>query len=203
MTDTNRETERDAILFEMHKTYSNPTATDIEELIKRHPHFADDIRSHAAIIKDWAARQDLPAPEPDKAMVSRSQSRMLDALHKARSAATGSQAPARTFEQIMAATGTNIPDLARSLDIGRSVLSALVSGRMLAPVGERLVAALTNCWSITVEQLEAAATLALTTPTLGLLKAGGTPSVIPRSYEELVRASSMSDARKQYWLGKA
>lgn len=202
MTDSNRDKERDAILFSLHKAGKNPTAKEIDDWVKQYPEYADDIRSHAAIIKDWAAREDLPALEPDEATVSRSQSRAIDALHRARAAAVGERAGARTFDEIMAATGTDVPGLARKLDIKRSVLSALVGGRMLAPVGDRLVSALTDCWSITTEVFEAAVRAALTAPTLGIPKAGSTPTVIPRSYEELVRSSSMTDARKKYWLGE-
>ena len=44
--------------------------------------------------------------------------------------------------------------------------------------------------------------LALTAPKLGIPKADGNATVIPRSYEDLVRSSTMSEARKKYWLGE-
>jgi hypothetical protein len=201
MINENQDTERDKVLFTLHKSCSNPTAAEIDEWVKQYPQYADDIRSHAAIIKDWAARKGLPGADPDPAMVSRSQSRTLDALHKARAAGTSNQA-ALTFDQIMAASGTNVPDLARNLDINRGVLAALVGGRMLAPVGERLVSALVNCWAITIGTFDSALHLALTAPRLGIPKAASNPTIIPHSYEHFVRSSSMTDARKKYWLGE-
>jgi|SRR5262245_35825723 len=203
MSDANRDMERDEVLFALHKacTNTNPSAAEIAKWVERFPQYADEIRSHVAIIKDWAAREGRQAPEPDEAMISRSESRAMDALHKARTAAAGRPA-AQTFDQIMAATGTNVPDLARKLNIARVILAALVGGRMLAPVGERLVAALTGCWSISTEAFEFAVQLALTAPKLGIPKADSNAVVIPRSYEDLVRASSMSEDRKKYWLGE-
>jgi hypothetical protein len=188
----------------LHRECSNPTAEQIVKWIEQYPHLADDIRSHAAIIKDWAAREGLPMLEPSEAMVSRGHSRAMDALHKAQTARSAESAGANalTFDQIMASCGTDVPQLSRKLHIARGVLSALVSGRMLPPVGERLIAALTSCWSISREVFNDALQSALASPRLGHAKAEGIPSVIPRSYEDLVRASSMTADRKQYWLGE-
>lgn len=204
MNDPNKNKERDEVLFALHRECSNPSAAQIIAWTERYPQFADDIRSHAAIIKDWAAREGMPVLEPDAAMISRSQSRAMDALYKAQLAAAEEQAgvTARTFDQIMASCGTDVPQLSRKLNIGRGILSALVSGRMLGPVGERLVAALTSCLSISKNAFNEALRLAQATPRLEHAKADGMPSVIPRSYEELVRSSSMPDDRKRYWLGE-
>lgn len=204
MNDPNRTNERDDVLFALHRECTNPTAEQIITWIERYPQFADDIRSHAAIIKDWIAREGRPVLEPSEAMLSRSHSRAMDALYKAQIAPVAEQAGATapTFDQIMASCGTDVPELSRKLNIARGVLSALVSGRMLAPVGERLIAALTASLSISRDVFNSALQSAQATPRLGHAKADGTPSVIPRSYEDIVRASSMSADRKQYWLGE-
>jgi len=204
VNDPNQNIERDAILFALHKECTNPTAEQIITWVKRYPQYAEDIRSHTAIIKDWAARESMPAIEPSEAMLSRSQSRAMDALYKAQMASVVQQpcATSHTFDQIMASRGTDVPELSRKLDISRGILSALIGGRMLPPVGERLVAALTNCLEISREIFNNALQCACATPRLGHAKAEGTPSVIPRSYEDLVRASSMPAERKQFWLGE-
>jgi hypothetical protein len=204
MNDPNRTKERDEILFALHRECSNPTAEQIIAWIERYPQFADDIRSHAAIIKDWVAREGKPVLEPSESMLSRSHSRAMDALYKAQIAPVAEQAGATglTFEQIMASRGTDVPELSRKLNIARGVLSALVSGRMLAPVGERLIAALTSYLSISRDVFNRALQSAQATPRLGHAKADGAPSVIPCTYEDLVRASSMPEERKQYWLGE-
>jgi hypothetical protein len=108
----------------------------------------------------------------------------------------------RSFEQLMNASGTDIPQLARDLDIARTVLAALVAGRMRAPVGKRLVAALMVRLAIAPGEFDAALWLALATPRIGHAKADGTPTVILRSYDDLIRDSSMTDERKQYWLSE-
>ncbi len=204
MNDPNSTNERDQVLFALHRECNNPTAEQIITWIERYPQFADDIRAHAAIIKDWVAREGRPVLEPSEAMLSRSHSRAMDALYKAQIAPVPAQAgaTASTFDQIMASRGTDVPELARKLNIARGVLSALVSGRMLAPVGERLIAALTSTLSISRDLFNGALQSAQAAPRLGHAKADGTPRVIPRSYEDLVRASSMSADRKQYWLGE-
>jgi hypothetical protein len=204
MTISNTNTDRDAVLFTFHKECNNPTAAQIADWIIRYPQHADEIRAHAAIIKDWAAREGLPVTEPDAGMMSRSRSRAMDALYKAQQAASAAQsgATASTFDQIFAMRGTDVPALSRKLDISRGILAALVSGRMIPPVGERLVAALTDALSMTVQMFNAALQRANDSPRLGQAKAEGTPGVIPRRYEDLVLASPMSDERKRYWLGE-
>jgi hypothetical protein len=200
VNDAKKNDERDAVLFALHQESENPTAEQILYWINQYPQFADDIRSHAAIMKDLAAQDGKRVKEPSEALLSRSQSRAMDALHKAQARAAA--APAMSFDQILALSKTDIPDLSDKLNIKRGILSALVSGRMLAPVGERLVTALMQCLSIPREVFEGALQLALSTPRLGHAKAEEAPSIIPRSYEYLVRASSMTEERKKYWLGE-
>lgn len=211
MTGANKDMELDEVLFSFHKACENPTAEQIAEWAKRYPQFAEEILSHASLLKDWAAKEKLSALEPDETMLSRGQSRTLDALYKARAAAKECTAksiasnvcPApQTFKQIMKKTGTSIPGLAKTFDIARSILSDLFGGRMKGPIGERLQEALTGIWSIPVETLNQAIQSARANPTLGTPRAESTPTIIPRTYEELVRASSMSDPRKRYWLGE-
>jgi hypothetical protein len=100
----------------------------------------------------------------------------------------------------MAKPGTDVPRLARQLDIARSVLADLVNGGVLAPVGKRLVRALTTALNITIEVFDSALQLALTSPRLGHAKADGAPTIIPRPYEEVIRNSNMAPERKDYWL---
>jgi hypothetical protein len=204
MTDQDRIEQRDEVLFAFHRECNDPTAEQIIQWVKRFPEFADDIRGHATILKDWADREGLPAEELSETVLSRSRSRALDALYNAEVAVASEQssAPERSFDQMMSASGTDVPRLARDLDIARTVLAALVGGRMLAPVGNRLVAALMVRLALSLGEFDTALRLALATPRMGHAKADGTPTVIPRSYDDLIRDSSMTDERKQYWLSE-
>lgn len=204
MTDQNRTEDRDEVLFAFHRACNDPTAEQIIEWTGRFPQFADDIRAHAILLKDWAARESLPADEPDETMLARGRSRALDALYNAEVALASEETSTspRSFEQIMYACRKDVPQLARDLDIARSILAALVGGRMLAPVGGRLVAALMAALAITRDAFNDALQLALATPRLGHAKADGTPTVIPQTYEEVIRNSSMTDERKQHWLSE-
>ena len=73
---------------------------------------------------------------------------------------------------------------------------------MQAPVGERLVTALMGVLAIPRDAFNDALQAALAAPRIGHAKAEGTPTTIPRGYEELIHASSMTDERKRYWLGE-
>jgi len=203
MTDQNRIDELDEVLFAFHRACANPSADEIIAWTSRYPQFAEDIRAHAAILKDWAARRNLPADEPDELMLARARSRTLDALYNAEVARhLDTSASPRSFEQMMQARDTDVPQLARDLNIARSVLADLVSGGMRAPAGRRLVDALTYALAITEDAFQAALQTALSTPRLSHAKANETPSIIPRSYEEIIKDSSMPPERKRYWLGE-
>jgi hypothetical protein len=43
---------------------------------------------------------------------------------------------------------------------------------------------------------------ALRSPRLGHAKANETPSIVPRSYAEIIADSAMLPERKRYWLGE-
>lgn len=115
MTPRNRDAEaRDEVLYAFHLAYERPTAAQITEWTRRYPQFADDLRAHAAVARDWEARTDAPAAEPDQTMLSRGHSRVLNALHNAAAAAAKQPAaaePCQSFQQMMSARGTDVPRL--------------------------------------------------------------------------------------------
>lgn len=197
-------TTRGEVLYAFHVQCECPSAAEITDWTNRYPQFADDIRAHAAVARDWDARKELPAEEPDEVMLSRGHSRVLNALYSAAEAAQ-SEATAQastSFQDMMAARGTDVPQLARALDIGRSVLADLFNGGMLQPVGRRLVEALTEALEVSVEAIDAAARRAVRNPRLGHAKADETPGIIPRSYEEVIKSSNMPAERIEYWLSE-
>jgi len=205
MTGQNRTEDLDAVLFAFHRECRRPTSDQIAAWMERYPQYADDIREHAEVLQEWMARENEPKAEPTESMLSRGRSVALNALYDAQVAARSVQAaPAvRTFDQIMDAAHTDVPALARSLDIGRDVLSALVNGRMRLPAGERLVRDFTAAVSATADMFRAAHEAALSRPRLGFAKAENLPVDITRTYEQIVRDSTGTrDDRKPYWLGE-
>src|SRR5262249_5948651 len=94
-TKNNRQQTRDEELFAFHEACKRPTAAQILEWPTRYPEFADDLRAHAAIARDWAARQEEPVVEPDETMLSRGHSRVLNAIHNAEAAAAAVETPAQ------------------------------------------------------------------------------------------------------------
>ena len=206
MTDRTQMPGRDDVLFAFHEACPRPTVEQIIDWTTRYPQFADDIRAHAAVARDWAAGEGLPAEGPSETMLARAYSRALNALYKAdaetKPAETGA---AQSFQDIIAARGTSVAALA--LEIGgtvgirRSVIADLVNGLMREPIGQRFRDALCRALAITRDRFYAALEQALAAPRVGLARADAAPTVNARSYEEVIRSSGMTPEQIQYWLG--
>ncbi len=150
---------RDEVLFAFHQDCERPTAEQILDWTRRYPQFADDIRAHAAVARDWAAMEGRPAELPDETLLARGFSRVLDALYNAETvveAAAPATTPQASFHELMAARRTDVRALARELDIERGVIADLMSGRMRAPAGKRFASAVTAALSISPEVFEQA-----------------------------------------------
>ena len=202
MTDQIKSAMRDEVLFAFHRECPHPTVDQIIDWTGRYPEFADDLRAHAAIMLDWTAAEGPDEEEVDAQMMSRAQSRTLNAIYHARTAASAAARPdsAVTFDQLLSTAGLNTPQLSRDLDIGRDILSDLFRGKMQPPIGQRLVIALLSRLQTAREQFDHAVAYALAHPSIGHAKATGQPTIVRRSYEQIVRSSSMSPERKSYWL---
>lgn len=202
MTSNHNNTDsRDEVLFAFDQACSCPSAAQIIEWCERYPQFAEDIRAHAAISRDMAARATLPAEKANETMLARGFSRVLNLLYDAEKVAATAATP-QSFQQVMAARDTDPRRLACELDIERGVLADLFGGRMRAPVGERLVAALTAALAMTRGAFDAALDFVLRTPSAAHAKATQAPTAAPRTYEAIIRSSGMSEERKRYWLGE-
>jgi hypothetical protein len=202
MTDQTKAARRDEVLFAFHRDCPRPSVDQIIDWTRRYPEFADDIRAHAAIIRDWGAGEGSHEEEVDELMLNRARSRALNAIYHAQLA---TQAESRseteiTFDQLLLAAGLNTPQLSRALDIGRDVLSDLFRGRMRPPIGQRLITALMERLEATRAQFDRALAFALANPSIGQARATQQPTVVQRSYEEIIQSSSMSAERKSYWL---
>lgn len=201
---TNNSTEnmRDDVLFAFQEACEHPTAADIIEWTHRYPQYAEDIRAHAAIARDWESHKGAPIAEPDEIMLARGHSRILNALYNAETDAKAAAEPGQSFQEIMTERGTDVPRLSKQLEIGRSVLADLVNGCIVAPVGKRLVDALTTALGISYQEFESALERAINSPRLGFAKADGTPMLKPQSYKDVIRSSGMSTERIEYWLSE-
>jgi hypothetical protein len=194
--------DRDEVLFAFHQACESPTADQIIEWIERYPQFADDIRAHAAVSRDWAAREGLPVAEADETMLARAYSNALNAIYNAeiKASSPAPVSPFQGFHEILAAHRKEVFELASELDIARGVLADLFNGWMLPPIHKQLVDAICYSLSITVEEFNNAFRGALQNPRFGHAKADKTPAVLARRCDEIIRDSNMSDERKRYWL---
>lgn len=204
MTDQLNAAQRDEVLFAFHRECPRPTADDILQWTKRHPELADEIIEYAALRLDWAAMEGEPEEEVDEVLLTRGHSRALNALYNAKRAAEakGAESDPATFDSLLSSAGKSVPLLARELDVGRDVLSDLIAGRMLKPIGKRLTAAVMGAVHASEAAFQNAVDYAIANPRLGMAKANRQPTVVARPYEEIIRRSSMSDERIAYWLGE-
>ena len=202
MSDGAKTDDRDEVLFAFHQECNRPTAEQIIAWTSRYPQFAEDIRAHAAVAWDWAAREGLEVEKLDESLSERGYSQALNIIFNAKNSAASaaSAAPCQTFQEMLNGAGKDVPQLARELDIGRSVLADLFNGWMLAPVRKRLIDAILFSLAITRDAFDFALQCALQNPRLGHAKADKTPTVRPRHCDEIIRDSNMSLERKRYWL---
>lgn len=206
MTDNKQIIERDEVLYAFHVECSRPTLEDIGKWISKYPQFADDIRTHAAIARDWdACKEEEFSEAPDQVMLARGYSDALNVLYEAKlRLSEASPSASETFQQLMAACGKDVPALARQIGgdkgIARSVLADLVNGAMQPPIGERFRTAVTGALSTTLEKFDGALQLALRSPRLGHAKATVVPTIHPRPYQDIVKDSGMNPEQIRYWL---
>ena len=202
MNNHNTAPERDEVLFAFHQASERPTAMQIVEWTKRYPQFADDIRAHAAVRLDRATGVGDITSEPDETMLARGRSRALNAIYQAQQNAALSKTAKPSWQQLLVGSGYTIPQLAKHIGIDRMVLAELAAGRMRLPLGTRLLDALTQVLHVAVDGLNDAVEQLLSNPRLGHAKADQQPLVRCRSYDDVIRASSMTDDLKKYWLAE-
>jgi hypothetical protein len=202
MTDQIKTADRDEVLFAFHQECERPSAEQIVAWVNRFPQFAEDIRAHAAVAWDWATQAAECEVEVDEILSSRAYSQALNIIYSAETSSAPAKelTPCRTFQQMQEAVGKETHQLAKDLDIARSVLADLFNGWMRPPIRKRLVDSLLSLLHSSSEEFSFALECALRQPRLGHAKADRTPVVAQRSCDEIIRDSNMPQERKRYWL---
>ncbi|MDA4848780.1 hypothetical protein [Hoeflea poritis] len=199
MNGSKKNEERDAVLFAFHQECEKPTAMQILDWVRRYPEYAEDIRAHAAVSHDWAARKSEEEVEVSQSLLDRGFSNALNALHNARVEAE-EPAQSKSFHDLAAAQGIDVVQMAQDMDIARGVLAELFDGAMRPPVRKRIVDAVCDILKISRAMFDAALSLALQQPRFGHAKANGPPTVNARTCDQIIRESRMTPERKRYWL---
>jgi hypothetical protein len=202
MNQSNEKERRDEVLYAFHLACERPSAEEIIAWTEKYPEFAEDIRLHAAVSRDWAANKDVPVAEADETMLARAYSNALNAIYQAELEAPdpAPQRAATNFQEMLNGCGKEIWQIANELDIARSVLADLFNGWMLAPVRRRIVVALMPVLKTTRAAFDDALILALQNPRMDHAKADGAPVITPQPCDDIIRASNMSKERIRYWL---
>lgn len=198
MTDL-RDKERDRVLMAFHNECPRPSVEQILRWIERYPKYADDIRSHAAVARDWAAGVEDTEDEVSQSALDTAYSNALNAIYSARKNESQTNA-ATSFDDIAAARNIDPVDMADDMDIARGVLADLFDGVMLPPIRKRLKDAVCEMLQITSAMFEGAHDLALKNPRFGYAKAVDAPVVRARPCDAIIRDSPMTPERIRYWL---
>jgi hypothetical protein len=200
MSESAKREERDAVLIAFHQECEKPTAEQIIAWIERYPEYAEDIRAHAAVALDWAAREEGGAEgEVSQSLLDRGFSNALNAFYNAQQKAKAA-VEAKSFHDLAAARNIDVIDMADEMDIARGVLADLFDGAMLRPVRKRLVDAVCGFFKITRDVFDAALDVALANPRFGHAKATEVPVIRTRPCDDIIRDSPMTPERKRYWL---
>lgn len=204
MTERNSPPDRDEVLVAFHERFGRPTAEDINAWIDRYPQFAEDIRAHAIVLRDWDAQGDGVGEEVTSSELADAYSRALNVFYnvEVQEGTSPSTSAAEDFVAIMARATTTIAKTTTTLGHGmvRSVVGDLVQGRMEGPVRRRFRSALYAAWSITTERFDRALEISLRAPQMGLAKAKGSAGANVRPYDDIIRSSGMAPEDIKYWL---
>lgn len=199
MNERAKREERDAILIAFHRECERPTTEQIIAWVERYPEYAEDIRTHAAVSLDWAARETDAEVEVSQSLLDRGFSNALNAFYDAEQRAKA-EANVKSFQELAAARNIDVVQMAREMDIARGVLAALFNGLMLPPIRQRLVEHVCRLLAITRDAFDATLALVLSQPRFGHAKASTAPTVRARQCDEIIRDSPMTPERQRYWL---
>jgi hypothetical protein len=194
---SDRTDQLDDVLIRFHEAVDAITPEVIEAWTSEYPQYAEAIRAEALEILNLTYRGSAPAVDP----------RQRDYTAKVRAAAH------RAAEQ---ADETEVPDLraalerqhldvrtfAGTLGIARSIVSDIGSGQIVPstiPMWFRRAGA--ECLGCAIEWFEAVLENSQPRAMMAAFKASDLPTTgRARTWEEAIRASSMSEDRKTFWL---
>ena len=191
-----RDKERDRVLMAFHAACEKPTAEQIVEWVERYPKYADDIRAHAAVARDWVAGVEGCDEEVSASALNEAYSNALNAIYSAQTREERAEA-AMSFHDIAAARNIDPIQMAHDMDIPRGVLADLFDGLMLRPIRKWLSTTVCRMLKITDELFNAALDFVLANPRLGHAKATGAPIIRRRTCDEIIRDSRISAEKKR------
>jgi hypothetical protein len=192
--------DRDEVLYSFHVACPAPTASEIIDWVERFPQYADDIRAHAAIARDWAAQQPDDLDVDDSVALARAHSRALNIIYRSAEEDASADDLAVGFWVRLQNAGMKVSAIATNIDIARAPIGDLFNGWMVPPIGSRFARALMDALGITQAVFDREVAHSLAHPRIGEAKASGAPQVLQRSYRESIESSDMSPERTRYWL---
>lgn len=211
MTNRSQHLNRDQVLLAFQDAFKKPTAENIIEWVERYPEYAEDIRDHATIAHEIAAlATEHSENEVDDRTLNISFSHALNGLYAGdqETKFTERVRNAASFQELLSALektiATLVTEISNTVGVGiaKSVIADLINGAMKPPIGRRLKDAMMRVLLIDSASFDQKTQYALNHPRIGMAKSSVTPQLKKRSYAEIIKASSMDEAQKQYWLGE-
>jgi hypothetical protein len=194
-----RDKERDRILMAFHSACEKPTTEQIVEWVERYPQYADDIRAHATVARDWADGIEGADEEVSASELNAAYSNALNAIYSAQKKEAAAEA-AVSFHAIAAVRNIDVIQMAHDMDIARGVLADLFDGLMMRPIRRRLREEVCQILKITEEAFNRALDFVLANPRFGHAKSSGAPEIQKRTCDEIILSSRMSLERKRQLL---
>ena len=194
-----RDKERDRVLMAFHSECEEPTVEQILEWVGRYPEYADDIRAHAAVARDFAAGAEGTDEEVSSSALNAAYSDALNAIYSAQKKEEQLEA-AMSFHDIAAARSIDVIRMARDMEISRGILADLFDGAMLRPIRKVLIRGVCRTLVITEDAFNAALDVSLANPRFGHAKSTGAPVMQRRTCDEIIRRSRLSPERRRELL---
>lgn len=209
MTNINRNERRDNVLFAFHQAYERPTEAQIVEWTERYPEFADDLRAHAAVAREWADADERAGEAPSEDDLANAYSRALNAIYEAEQELENA-APAAplavTFHELLSIREKNVAELAREMShpvrMPRSVLATLFNGLMHGPFPGCFSRSVQHVLSIDASQFLLCVDRSLAAPVMGHARSTTAPIARARSCADIIRSSDLSSVEKDHWLSE-
>ncbi|SEO15641.1 hypothetical protein SAMN02799625_02587 [Methylobacterium sp. UNC300MFChir4.1] len=194
---TNPEKSLDEVLIQFHEAVEHVTPESVRAWTMAYPQYADEIRAHAV--------EKLDMEHCRRSAASNIETRDYSALvHAAaqRLAAVPGTAPVPDLRETLAAQNSDVRTFAAAIGIARAIVADITTGQILVDTIPRrflrLAAELIGC---DLAQFKAIVENSRAAPVAVAFKASGKPTAgRPRTWEEAVRASSMTEDRKAFWL---
>ena len=180
----------ETVLADFAETCPSPDARQLREWTTRHPEFAEDIVTLAALLIGGEVRAASASARRERTGAD------------ARVPPSPERSGAHTLADLLRRAGTDVPALEIRTGMRREVLAKLHAGLLAPPIEGRLVPRLAAALGTDAAAVRAAIMASAAAPMTIHAKAAGAPIVIRQSYPDALTTSGMSQRERDDWLAE-